>query len=187
MFADFLLAGFRRRRQRKAEAGRLYGLLVRQTRQPAFYRDLGVPDSFDGRFDLLVLHAYLLFRRLRGDKPHGPALAQAVFDTMFADMDIVLREQGVGDMAIGKKIKAMAQAFYGRVKAYDESFRGDDTALAAALARNVYAGKVDAPHAAELARYCRTTDAALAQADFTALAAGAFSFLPWSGPARLAS
>jgi cytochrome b pre-mRNA-processing protein 3 len=182
MFADTLLAGFRRRRKLKSDAAELYRALLRQTRQPGFYSALGVPDSFDGRFDVLVLHAYLLFRRLRQEKAAGPALSQAVFDVMFADMDAVLREQGVGDLSVGKKIRAMAEAFYGRVKAYDEAFDADGPALCTALARNVYAGAVADQAAAPLAAYARAADVALAQADFAAPGGANLNFPPIPAP-----
>ena len=87
-----MFAALSRKRRLRAQAAILYAALVQQTRQPDFYRALGVPDSFDGRFDLLVLHSFLLFRRLRGGDDESRALAQAVFDTPFADMDDVLRE-----------------------------------------------------------------------------------------------
>jgi cytochrome b pre-mRNA-processing protein 3 len=112
----------------------LYNACVAQARQPEFYRAFGVPDTIDGRFDLLLLHAFLVMRRL-GDEAEAK---QALFDLMFADMDRSLREMGVGDMSVGKKMRPMIAAFYGRAKAYDNGLAGDDGALAEALRRNLY-------------------------------------------------
>jgi cytochrome b pre-mRNA-processing protein 3 len=170
MFKSALGAGFARRRELKAEADALYAALVRQARQPSFYRGLGVPDSFDARFDLLIVHAYLVFRRLRGDEG-GKGLAQAVFDVMFADMDDVLREQGVGDMSIARKIRSMGEAFYGRSQAYDAAF-SDEAALGAALVRNVWRGAALPSQALPLARYMKAAEETLAQCALPALAAG---------------
>jgi cytochrome b pre-mRNA-processing protein 3 len=173
-----MFAVLTRRRRLRAQAADLYAALIHQTRQPAFYSNLGVPDTFDGRFDLLTLHAFLLFRRLGRMGEEGQALAQAVFDAMFADMDNVLRESGVGDLSIGRKIKGMSEAFYGRVKAYDEALAQDDAALVAALGRNVYAGAARGEGAFALARYVRATDSVLASTRLDRLATGQLNFAP---------
>ncbi|WP_374466727.1 ubiquinol-cytochrome C chaperone family protein, partial [Ferrovibrio sp.] len=91
----------------------LYRAIVAQSRQAGFYREHGVPDSLDGRFDMIVLHSFLVMRRLRRIGAAAEPLSQQLFDLMFADMDSNLREIGVGDLSVGKKVKAMAQAFYG--------------------------------------------------------------------------
>lgn len=145
------------KRQIEAAATRLYTRLVEQARQPAFYLELGVPDTPDGRFDMIALHAALLLRRLRRERERTEATSQAVFDLMFADMDQNLREMGVGDLAVGKRIKAMAQGFYGRLAAYDVGLAapGDDV-LADALGRNVYRHRPPGEgDATGLARYMR--------------------------------
>ena len=125
--------------RRKEIARRLYDSLVRAARTPAFYGPDGVEDSVDGRFDMIVLHAVLLMRRLReGDEP-GRDLAQLVFDVMFDDMDAALREMATGDLSVGKKIKIMGEAFYGRAKAYETPLsEGDQAALAEAIERNLF-------------------------------------------------
>ena len=98
-----------------------------------FYQALGVPDTLDGRFDLVALHVFLLVHRLQ--RAPGPALAQAVFDAMFSDMDNNLREIGVSDLSVGKRVRAMWEAFHGRSKAYASALEAaDGSALAAALA-----------------------------------------------------
>ena len=124
---------FRRRQDREADY-RLYGCIVDQARMPAFYNDCGVPDTVAGRFDLIGLHAYLVMRCLKEiDSQRGTDLSQRLFDIMFTDMDRNLREMGVGDLGVGKKVKELAKAFYGRVKAYDEGLAGGTEKLEDAL------------------------------------------------------
>ena len=112
----------------------LYNACVLQARQPEFYSAFGVPDTVDGRFDLLLLHVFMLMHRL----DHEADAKQELFDLMFADMDRSLREMGVGDMSISRKIKPMISAFYGRGQAYQRALDADDTTLAATLRRNLY-------------------------------------------------
>src|SRR5262249_22654300 len=124
---------------------------------------------------LLVLHAFLLFRRLAQEGAAGRDLAQAVFDRMFDDMDDVLRESGVGDLSIHRKIRGMSEAFYGRIKAYDEALAGEGAALEAAFARNVYAGEAGAAPCL-LARYVRAAGTAFAAQGFGEFEAGQIRF-----------
>jgi cytochrome b pre-mRNA-processing protein 3 len=166
-----------------AAATGLYLRVVEQARQPLFYLDLGVPDTPDGRFDMIALHAALLLRRLRRDRERSEAVSQAVFDLMFADMDQNLREMGVGDLAVGKRIKAMAQGFYGRLAAYDVGLAAaGDEVLADALARNVFRhrppGEGDAPG---LAAYMRRQADGLDAQPVEALLAGDVVFAPPGG------
>lgn len=124
---------------RKQIARRLYESLVRAARTPEFYGPEGVEDSVDGRFDMIVLHAVLVMRRLREGDEAGRDLAQLVFDVMFDDMDAALREMATGDLSVGKKIKIMGEAFYGRAKAYETPLNdGDPAALAEAIERNLF-------------------------------------------------
>jgi cytochrome b pre-mRNA-processing protein 3 len=170
---------FLRPRRYERRGYQLYCAAVAAARAPAFYADLGVPDSLDGRFDLVGLHVFLLIRRLRGLPPPGAALAQAVFDAMFNDMDVNLREIGVGDMSVGKKVKQMWEAFHGRSVAYQAGLESPGSAdLEAALARNVWRGAAPAGQAAVLARFARAQDAHLATQDLAGLAAGQVDFLP---------
>ncbi len=128
-----------RRKALRVRADRLYRRLVERAREPVFYALCGVPDTLDGRFDMIVLHVALVVRRLRaGDVPEK-ALAQMLFDTMMDDMDRSLREMGVGDLGVGRRVKAMAKAFYGRARAYDVALDAGPTALAEALGRNLFA------------------------------------------------
>ncbi len=131
---------FRRRQDQDTDC-RLYGCIVDQARLPAFYNDCGVPDTVGGRFDLIGLHAYLVMRCLKEmANERGAGLSQRLFDIMFTDMDRNLREMGVGDLSVGKKVKERAKAFYGRVKAYDEGLAGGQEALEDALRRNLFVG-----------------------------------------------
>jgi cytochrome b pre-mRNA-processing protein 3 len=173
--------GFRRRRFERVGFA-LYGRAVSAAREPYLYRDLGVPDTLDGRFDLVGLYAFLLVRRLEAEPPAGHHLAQAVFDAMFSDMDVNLRELGVGDLSVGKRVKAMWEAFHGRARAYEAALAEtgeaiDDNLLAAALARNVWRGRPPPAGPAALARLVRAEDRHLAAQPFAAFAAGSVAFL----------
>ncbi len=156
---------------------RLYGVIVAQARQPSFYKDYGVPDTVEGRFDLIVLHIYLVSRRLaRGDE-NAKAVAQEVFDLFFQDMDESMRELGVGDLSVPKKVRAMGEAFYGRAKAYDAALIDSGEALTSALHRNVFAGiAVDKGAASRLARYVRSADIYLASEAEAKIARGTIAF-----------
>ena len=156
----------------------LYGAAVAAARQPGFFEALGVPDTLDGRFDLVSLHTGLLVCRISRDAdPRAKGLAQAVFDAMFADMDVTLREMGVGDLSVGKRVKRMWEAFHGRAQAYDAALRaGDMAGLAEALSRNVWRGAAPAGAAERLAAIAAAADAALAAQPFDGLAAGEARF-----------
>jgi cytochrome b pre-mRNA-processing protein 3 len=158
-------------------ANALYNTLVAQARQPGFYLAGDVPDTLDGRFDMIVLHAFLVMRRLRDGGASGEALSQALFDEMFADMDRSLREMGVGDMGIGRRVRAMGKAFMGRVKAYEEGLEQGGTALEEALARNLYRSGPPAAGAVDrIAAYVRREVAELKAQPLAALMAGEITF-----------
>ncbi|MBP0446860.1 ubiquinol-cytochrome C chaperone [Roseomonas sp. SSH11] len=177
------LFGLLRRRPHERVGFTLYTAAVQAARDPSLFGEDAVPDTLEGRFDLIALHAALLVRRLRHDPdPRGAALAQAVFDAMFADMDMNLREMGVGDMSIGKRVRVMWEAFHGRAVAYEGALEaGDEAALGAALARNVWAGEAPAGAAERLARHAVALDAALAGQPFEALLAGRVAFTAGEG------
>lgn len=164
---------WRRRAIQRQTAERLYRSVVVQARLPVFYESMGVPDTADGRFDMVALHSALLLRRLHRDHTRSRPLAQAVFDLMFADMDQNLREMGVGDLGVGHRVKAMARGFYGRLDAYDRGLdqAGDD--LAEALRRNVYRKNDPAESdVAALVDYVRKTAEALDTSDLDAISEG---------------
>jgi cytochrome b pre-mRNA-processing protein 3 len=173
------LASFLRRRERYERAAfQLYGAAVAAARSPYLYASLGVPDTLDGRFDAIVLHVYLIVRRLDADPDPAPVLAQAVFDAMFLDMDINLREMGVGDLAVGKRNRAMWEAFHGRSAAYATAWQ-DTAALGAAFSRNFWRGaEPPAGSAASLVRLARAQDACLRDQGLDAILRGKVTFLP---------
>jgi cytochrome b pre-mRNA-processing protein 3 len=119
----------------------IYGMIVTQAREPLFYRDLGVPDTVNGRFDLLVLHLWMVLRRLRFIEDGGASASQALFDHFCDDMDANLREMGVGDLAVPKRMQAFGEAFYGRAAAYDQALAAGAGSLAQALCKNILNGK----------------------------------------------
>ncbi len=169
---------FRRTPDLKA-ADALFAAVVAQSRRPEFYRELGVPDTLDGRFDMINLHVVLVMRRLK-HKDHAP-VSQALFDAYFKNLDSSLREMGVGDLTVPKRIRVMAEAFYGRVKAYESAFADDapEDALALAITRNVFRsedGEPLTPAAQTLAAYMRHQDDHLRTLGDDAVAAGEASF-----------
>ena len=160
---------------------RLYGEIVAQARQPWLYGIAGVPDTVDGRFDMIVLHAFLIFDRLsQGDEP-AKALAQSVFEEMFKDMDRSLREMGAGDLAVGPKVRRMAEVFYGRSRVYAQALRQEGEArrqaLISALARNVFPGH-DEARAGTLGDYVLAEQRALAGQSIEQLLSGQAGFVP---------
>jgi cytochrome b pre-mRNA-processing protein 3 len=158
------------RRPNSAEA--LYAAIVAAARRPKFYAELSVPDTVDGRFDMIVLHMFLVLRRLKDETPE---LCQNLTDTFFKDMDRSLREMGVGDLSVGKKVRKMAEAFHGRLNAYAKALGQGDTALAESLERNVYAGEANL-HAPELANWVRATEIILSTQETTKLTAAKVVF-----------
>jgi cytochrome b pre-mRNA-processing protein 3 len=153
----------------------LYGMIVAQARLPCFYRDYGVADTINGRFDLIVLHLAIVLRRLAGEAS-SRALGQAVFDRFCRDMDHNLREMGVGDLKVPKEMRQIGDVFYGCSQAYRAALdAGDDSALAAAIARNVEGMAGTAP-AARLAAYIREAVRGLMAQDSGALTDGTLRF-----------
>lgn len=122
----------------KQAAGKLFGRLVAQARHRVFYEQLGVPDSVDGRFDMVVLHIFLVLQRLRGQGDGAAILSQALYDTLILDLEASLRQLGAGDVGVGKRIRVMTEALQGRIKAYEAALAGSSLDLEAALRRNVY-------------------------------------------------
>jgi cytochrome b pre-mRNA-processing protein 3 len=170
--------GLFKNRRVKRVAFELYNSAVNQARLPVFYTDLGVPDTLEGRFDMISLHVFLVLRRLKHEGAPMVDLGQAVFDAMFADFDRNFREMGVGDFGVGNRVKKLARGFYGRVAAYDEGLEGDDTILMAALSRNVYRrSEPSAEQVSQLTTYFRNQLAAVEQHHLTALTDGDPGFI----------
>jgi cytochrome b pre-mRNA-processing protein 3 len=165
------------RNQTRDAAVRAYQAVVEQARQPAFFTEFGVPDTLDGRFELVCLHAFLYLRRLKRES--AAALGQRFFDTMFADFDRSLREIGTGDLSVGRQVTRMAEAFYGRVRAYDRGFGEGEEALTAALGRNLYGTAAATPDQLRRAEaYLRREAAHLDGQAGAALLTGNLAFAP---------
>lgn len=149
-----MLKTLKRSREQKEAARRICAALMARARMPEFFTRFGVPDTMDGRFDLVALHAWLALERLEG----RPALIQALIDEIFIGFDEALRHMGTGDIGMNRRLKTMAGAFYGRLAAYRSARTADD--LAEAILRNVYRGtesrKADAKVLAAYALACRS-------------------------------
>jgi cytochrome b pre-mRNA-processing protein 3 len=158
----------------------IYGMIVTQAREPFFYRDLGVPDTVNGRFDLLVLHLWVVLRRLKSIAG-GMGLAQALFDRFCADMDGNLREMGVGDLIVPKRMQAFGEAFYGRTAAYDLALRAGSEPLAQARCKNIFNGE-GLENARRLALYAEAAIMALAALDDATVQRASWEF---PSPARV--
>jgi cytochrome b pre-mRNA-processing protein 3 len=167
---------FRRKSTRDA-AALAYASVVAQARRRDFFTGCGVPDTIDGRFELICLHGFLYLHRLKTERPGSAALAQDFFDLMFADLDRSLREMGAGDLSVGREVKQMAQSFYGRIAAYERGLAGADGELAAALARNLYGTAAASPDTlSAVAAYLRREADALRAQPSAELLAGRVRF-----------
>jgi cytochrome b pre-mRNA-processing protein 3 len=172
-----MLISFSRRKSVRDAAELAYRRVVEQARQPLFFTAFGVPDTLDGRFELICLHAFLYLYRLKSERPRSAAVAQAFFDAMFADMDQGLREMGTGDLSVGGHVKRMAQGFYGRIRAYQGGLEQDESALGAALARNVFGTVGESPETTDrMAGYVRCAVWELRQQSSTELFEGNVRF-----------
>ena len=161
----------RKSKDRRDRVQALYQGIVARARAPVFFRELQVSDSIDGRFDLVALHAFLVLERLKRAGLDGEA--QGLMDAIFVSFDEAMRELGVSDMGLGRKMKTMANAFFGRLAAYEAA--ADEAALRAALAKNVWRGAAPAGAPERLAAYVQSARAALAASD---IAAGTLDFGP---------
>ncbi len=156
----------------------LYGEIVASARQPRLYAEWAVPDTPLGRYEMMALHLFLLLHRLRGEDGPQKAAAQELTDEFFRDVEHSIRELGIGDAGVPKRMKKLARMFYGRVASYDAALdAGDMDALASALARNVRPDTMVWPHAADLAAYTVRTRDALAAQSSADIAAGRVSFV----------
>jgi len=147
---------FRRKNADTEYAAAVYSATAKRARTPELFEVCGIPDTLDGRFDALALLAALTIDRLHRE-PDGTALAQAFFDAMFRHLDLTLREIGVQDLGVGRRIKIMAEGFQGRALAYREALAGGSTSLADVLRRNAYGGRppTDAGPVTRLEAYVR--------------------------------
>jgi cytochrome b pre-mRNA-processing protein 3 len=146
------------RNPQRQRAAALYNRMVALARAPRFYAELGVPDTVEGRFEMIVLHVALALRRLHGV---DETLAEQVLEVMWGDLDRSIRELGVGDLSVSKKMRLLARSFYGRATSYDAALQaGDEAGLAAALVRNVHDDEPPSPaQITALVAYVRETAA----------------------------
>ena len=155
----------------------LYEQIVAAARQQHFYAAWDVPDTPIGRFEMLSLHMFVFLHRMRGGGAPLEAVAQETVDRFFADMDHSLRELGVGDPGVPKRMKKLARMFYGRAGAYAEALDADDrAALATALARNVAPENAAWAHGDALAGYVFEAHRALGRHDDAAILSGRLDF-----------
>jgi cytochrome b pre-mRNA-processing protein 3 len=155
----------------------IYGAVVAQARMPVFYGECGVPDTVEGRFDMIVLHLFLLLRRMRVPKLEKSGLSQALFDRFCADLDANLREMGVGDLTVPRRMQSFAEAFYGRSAAYERALATQDRdAGSMAIARNIFGQDSLTVGARKLSHYMFAAAAALEQTDDDAIGNGKIVF-----------
>jgi cytochrome b pre-mRNA-processing protein 3 len=173
-----MIGTLKRHRERRDAALEAYRAIVARARDPALFAAWAVPNTLDGRFEVLALHAFLVMNRLKGE-PAAKAFAQTLFNIMFADLDRGVREMGATDLGVGRQVKTMARGFYGRIGAYDKGL-ADAPALEPALRRNLF-GTVPSPrpeHVAAAAFYVRDQAAALTSVPTATLLAGGVPFAP---------
>ncbi|MEI6556766.1 MAG: ubiquinol-cytochrome C chaperone family protein [Rhodospirillaceae bacterium] len=164
---------------RKRAVARCYALVVEQSRRPGFYLWCGIPDSLDGRYEMLALHAFLVVHRLKGQGEAARLFSRDFFEGMITEMDCTVREMGVGDMGVPPRVKRMVKGFNGRIVAYDRGIAGaGDDALLAALDNNLFGTVLEpAPEAlARMAGYLRQAVAVLEAQPLEALLAGEVCF-----------
>ena len=156
-----------------ASAERLHGWAIERARTPELYRDMGVPDTVEGRFETLTLHMLLLMDRLKSIDVAVSDLRQCLFDVFVSHLDGAMREMGVGDLAMGKRMRKLGEAFYGRAKAYDAAFGElpDRTALEDLIARTVLI-EPSIFQASSISDYVLETRMRLARCDAVALIEG---------------
>lgn len=171
-----MLQWFRRRAEAGRRAENLYGSVVAAARQPAFYREMGVADTPEGRFELVALHLFLLLDGMKAQNRVAQEPVQRVIETFVTDMDDCMREMGVGDMVVGKKVKRAAAAFYARAGAYRRGLAAQGGDLEDSLRTYVFApgkaeqdGVGDGP--AALAGYMRAASALTSREPFAELVA----------------
>jgi cytochrome b pre-mRNA-processing protein 3 len=157
--------------------GSLYDQIVAAARQPALYERWGVPDTPLGRYEMISLHLFLVLHRLKGETGTARAVAQDLTDMFFADLDHSIRELGIGDLGVPKRMKKLARMFYGRALSYGEAIDNADVAqLAAALSRNIRPDETAWHQASDLGRYAIAAHRALADQPLAQIEAGRIDF-----------
>ncbi len=169
---------FRRAEARRRLVAGLHLRIDQAARAPGLFRNLDVPDTVEGRFEAVCLHVHLVLRRLRRLPPPAADVGQDLVNAVFAQFDAALRELGVGDVGVPKRMKKLGSAFYGRAGGYDAALdAGDRSALALALGRNVL-GDADGARAGPLADYVVASNARLSAASLDDLLADRPPFVP---------
>jgi cytochrome b pre-mRNA-processing protein 3 len=176
-----MLRLFVKGKERRETAKKLYQAVLTQARRPQFYVEHGVPDNVNGRFELTVLHAFLVWNRIRGEGREGALLAQALFDVMFVDMERALRLIGVGDLSVPHHMRRMMKGFKGRAMAYREGLENPDDPeiMLAALSRNLFGTLEEITDDKDLrwfADYARSHAGFLARQSWSEIAKGIISF-----------
>lgn len=180
---EMMLFSSERRREKEA-AGRLYAACVEAARDPALYRDFGVPDTFQGRFEMVTLHLFPLLHRLMHEPGDDPALARLVSESFVTDMDATFREMGVSDITVPKRMKTLYASFAGRISGYTKALGEGEGALAAAIGRNVFPDGPEDPGALSLASRVEAALVAMRGAQLDDLRRGAAIFPAPARPAK---
>lgn len=178
-----ILRLIRNRAEKKRTAQQFYGSIVAQARREEFYRCWHVPDTINGRFDMIVLHLFLVLRRLHQEGEDGTQAGRLIIEAFFSDMDNSVREQGAGDLAVPKHVRKMADAFYGRLLSYKKSEEsGDRKMLVEALKRNFFPDLAGGENGQEtqtaeaIARYMQDAKESLRNMSFERLRTGPIAF-----------
>ena len=161
---------FGKRKDRQAPVDALFARIAEASREPALYLGGGIPDSFEGRFESLTLHIFLVLRRLRELPAPAADLAQELVDACFAYLELGFRNGGISDIAVPKRMKKIGQMFYGRIRAYETALEtGEPQDLVEALHRNVNPGEAALASATALAAYAGRVQAHLSGLDLDAI------------------
>jgi len=160
---------------RRASVEELHRRIAAAARDPVLYLRFDVPDTAEGRFESLALHMVLVLRRFRRLSPPAQEIAEGLVDSFFRQLDASLREMGVGDMSVPKRINKLAAGFYDRAAAYDAALDARDPAALAKIFGRNFAGSADA--ASALARYVQAADEALGQDSLETLLGAGPSFV----------
>lgn len=173
-----ILSLFKRKKANRALVAQQYAVITEAARSPAFYAEMGVPDTVLGRFEMISIHLLLYLRRTGSGAAAARGIAQDILDAFFEDVDHSIRELGIGDMGVPKRMKKLARMFYGRVRSYGDALdAGDDLALREALTRNIHPDHAGtAPSMQALADWMMQTARVLAETPEDKLAAGQLRF-----------
>ena len=169
---------FKNKKQKSIVIGKIYLKAVEQARQKELYEAFSVPDTVDGRFDMIILHLFLIIKNLK-DSNSASFLTQGLLDYMFDDMDRNLREMGVGDLSVGKQVKKMAKAFYGRSECWEEALSGSSEDLKKALKQTIFRSSEIKPDQIDnLCKYIEINDGHIKKQEISTILKGKLEFLP---------